>query len=103
VQDRAIVLELTHRQEQKLCFAQGESGGRAISRSLEPIALMPDQGQAHVRADEVKVGLDLSLAQGERVGEIAAPLPGLLGDVLDDAPDAADAIGCYVLARHTHH
>src|SRR5581483_917864 len=66
----------------------------------EAVALPADQRQAHAGADDVQVSLDLALAQGEVPGEVGAAPAGLAGDVLDDLPDTAKALGNQSLPFH---
>jgi hypothetical protein len=44
--------------------------------------------------------LDLAFAEMELVGELATTLPGRLGDVFDDVPDASETVGYKSLSFH---
>ena len=81
-------------QEERVQVAQGEVADRRVGlRGLdEAVAMDPGQWQAHLIADDIQVGLELTLAEGELICELFSREAGMVRDVLNDGPDPLESI-----------
>ncbi len=68
--------------------------------SCEPVALVPDEREGQILADDPQVVLHLPLAEGVPLGDLPAGRAGVVGDVLDDGPDATEPIDSQLVPFH---